>query len=185
MNTGYSFNSYIRGWCVVENVDILRGPPIRVKVSVRDPNDTCMFCCCLPREPQFTKVAGFRFDYHKHEATLKKYTSLESVMFMDGMAFLEYWAPRERAVKVSLMQRRGKNLDLMKIKINARNSVTTDYKPELDFKVLASQPPPPGPERVKWVREVAAIKARQRSHKHTPKRTGAPSLVHGSDAAKH
>ncbi|MPC69414.1 hypothetical protein E2C01_063638 [Portunus trituberculatus] len=112
MNAVYSFNSYIRGRCVVEKGDILRGSPRRVKVSVGDPNDTRMCCCCWPRGPRFKKVAGFRFDHSQNDATLQKATSFESVMFMDGMAFLEYWAPGKKAVKVSVTQRRGKKFVL-------------------------------------------------------------------------
>ena len=112
MNTGFNFDSYMRGGCVVETGNNLRGPPRRVKVSVGDPNETRVICCCWPRGPSFTKVAGFRFDQYKSEATLQEYTSLESLMYMDSMAFLEYWAPGENIVKVSVTQRCGKKIVL-------------------------------------------------------------------------
>ncbi|MPC79433.1 hypothetical protein E2C01_073961 [Portunus trituberculatus] len=123
MNIGYSFNSYIRGRCVVENGNILRGPPRRVKVSVGDPNDTRMCCCCWPRGPRFNKVAGFRFDHHKNYATLQKYASLESAMFMDGMAFMEYWAPGERVVK---MRDRQSDKFLLQVTETSFSIVTKD-----------------------------------------------------------
>ncbi|XP_063856864.1 myb-like protein X [Scylla paramamosain] len=108
----HSFNNYMRGVCVVENGDILHGPPRRVKVSVQDPNATTLWCCCWPRGPRFNKVAGFRFNHEKIEAGVHKYTSLESAMYMDGMVFREYWTPGEAAVKVSVKQRRGKKVVL-------------------------------------------------------------------------
>ena len=64
------------------------------------------------------------------------------------------------------------NIKSVRCKIDTRNTLANNNKPELDLKVLESQPPPPGPARVKWAGEVAALKARQRSHRHPPRRTG-------------
>ncbi len=112
MDGGRSFSTFMRGECVVENGDILRGPPRTVKVSVGDPDAKSFFCCCWPRGPRFTKVAKFFFKPHKEEPSLQKYTSLETVMYMDGMVFREYWTPGKTAVKVSIKQRRGKKVVL-------------------------------------------------------------------------
>ena len=57
------------------------------------------------------------------------------------------------------------NLKSVKSKIDTRNSLASnrDYKPNLDLSLLEAQQPPPGPERVKWARQVASLKARLHS----------------------
>ena len=153
MNTGFNFDSYMRGGCVVESGDILRGPPRRVKVSVGDPNDIRYFCCCWPRGPSYTKVAGFRFDQYKSEAPLQEYTSLDSLMYMDSMAFLEYWAPGENIVKVSVTQRRGKKIVLFGSLATFLDEMQNKHADkfilhvtETKFKIVTKDPTPSGGE---------------------------------------
>ncbi|XP_063875837.1 glutamic acid-rich protein-like [Scylla paramamosain] len=114
MNGQRNFEKYIRGVCVVENGDILRGPPRKVKVSLHhlDAPAPRWCCCCWPRTPSCDKVAKFKFNKQKSEASLQKYTSVETAMYMNGMVFQEYWKPGKAAVKVSVTQRRGKKLVL-------------------------------------------------------------------------
>ncbi|XP_063885559.1 eukaryotic translation initiation factor 5B-like [Scylla paramamosain] len=114
MNGQRNFEKYIRGVCVVENGDILRGPPRKVKVSLHhlDAPAPRWCCCCWPRTPSCDKVAKFKFNKQKSEASLQKYTSLETAIYMNGMVFQEYWKPGKAAVKVSVTQRRGKKLVL-------------------------------------------------------------------------
>ncbi|XP_063881565.1 enolase-phosphatase E1-like [Scylla paramamosain] len=146
-----SFNTYMRGECVVENGDILRGPPRTVKVSMGDPDAKSFFCCCWPRGPRFTKVAKFFFKPHKEEPSLQKYTSLETVMYMDGMVFREYWTPGKMAVKVSIKQRRGKKVVLfgrlatfLQEMENRNSEKFVLYVTETSFKIIQKDRPAPG-----------------------------------------
>ncbi|MPC67326.1 hypothetical protein E2C01_061500 [Portunus trituberculatus] len=56
-------------------------------------------------------------------------------------------------------------------KIDTRSHVPIQRRPELDQNILEMEPPPPGPARVKWARETAALKGRLCMRKHAEKKS--------------
>lgn len=150
MSDAHAFSPVLRGECVVETGAVLRGPPKTVKVTVGYPDGAMTyFCGCWPRGPRFCKVAKFVFKRQKKDSSLQtsSYTSLETVMKVEGMAFKESYRPGKAAVKVSIKQRRGKKVVLYRRLTTflhelqnreAENFVL--YVTETGFKIITKDP---------------------------------------------